>query len=363
MRRLERILLAGALSLASLLGTQSCLSPTNLLCSTQGAGQTSGAPCDIFGAGDAPCVAAFSTTRVLYRSYAGPLYQVTRKSDGTATNVGVLSDGYANAAGQDAFCANSTCTITRIYDQSPHHNDLTVSPPGGAAKGAGPGGDDLPAVAGALPVTAGGHTVYGVDISPGTGYRNDATVGVAVNGQPEGVYMVASGTHINPKCCFDFGNAEKDALNHGQGHMDAISLRCTSPCNPFVGLDMEDGTYPLFAIPTGIPFVTAMGANDGQQSYTIYWGNAQARCLTTAGSRALPKGYSPMHQEGAIILGTGGDNSNWGEGSFFEGAMTAGVPSSATMVAVQANIVLAGYAGNSGPNPADVRGCGGPTAF
>ena len=34
-----------------------------------------------------------------------------------------------------------------------------------------------------IPVTAGGHQVYGLLISAGMGYRNDATTGVAKNGQ------------------------------------------------------------------------------------------------------------------------------------------------------------------------------------
>jgi hypothetical protein len=54
-----------------------------------------------------------------------------------------------------------------------------------------------------------------------------------------------------------------------------------------------------------------------------------------------------MHQEGAIILGTGGDNSNSSAGSFFEGVMTSGYPTDTADNAVQANIVSAGY-GQSG---------------
>jgi hypothetical protein len=54
-----------------------------------------------------------------------------------------------------------------------------------------------------------------------------------------------------------------------------------------------------------------------------------------------------MHKEGAIILGIGGDNSNSAIGNFFEGAMTAGVPSDATETAVHANIVAVGYGGPS----------------
>ncbi len=302
-------------------------------------------PCDVYASSTA-CVAAFSTTRALYSSYAGALYQVTRQSDNTTTNVGVLSDGYANAATQDAFCAGTVCTITELYDQSPNHNHLTIAPPGGAARGSGPGGQDLPAFATALPVSAGGHKVYGVYINSGMGYRNDATVNIPVNGRPEGVYMVSSGIHLTGACCFDFGNAETSALDTGAGHMDAINLMCTgTPCTPTAGLDMENGIYGGLSVPGGTEFVTAMGSNDGQRSYAIYGGNAQSGGLSSTGTIPLPGGYSPMHQEGAIILGTGGDNSNWAMGTFFEGVMTAGAPSSGAMNAVQANIVAAGYGG------------------
>ena len=100
-------------------------------------------PCDLF-AFATPCVAAFSTTRALYSTYTGPLYQVMRQSDKTYTNIGVLPDGYAKAVSQDTFCANTSCVITRLFDQSPNHNDLTPAPPGGAARGPGPNGYDSP---------------------------------------------------------------------------------------------------------------------------------------------------------------------------------------------------------------------------
>jgi non-reducing end alpha-L-arabinofuranosidase len=310
-------------------------------------------PCDIYAAASpaTPCVAAFSTTRALYASYTGSLYQVTRQSDSTTSNIGVLSDGYANAAIQDAFCANTTCTITKIYDQSSHHNDLTPAPPGTASSGPGPNGYDVPAGASALPITAGGHKVYGLLFSSGTGYRNDATTGIAVNGAPEGVYMVSSANGLNGLCCLDFGNAETGNNDTGAGHMDAINLICatSNPCVPAPGLDMENGIYPLnTSSPLTLPatqFITAMGWNDGQNNYQVYGGNAQSGNLTSTGSISLPNGYKPMRQEGAIILGTGGDNSNWDSGYFFEGVMTTGAPTSTTMSNVQANIVSAGYKG------------------
>ncbi|GAA3456259.1 arabinofuranosidase catalytic domain-containing protein [Dactylosporangium matsuzakiense] len=140
-------------------------------------------PCDIYAGGGTPCVAAHSTTRALFGSYNSALYQVRRLSDGATANIGVLSaGGYANAAAQDSFCSGTYCTIVRIYDQTARHNDLTIAPGGGA----NPTGDQG-ASAAALPVSAGGHKVYGVYISAGNGYRNNATNGVATGSQPEGI--------------------------------------------------------------------------------------------------------------------------------------------------------------------------------
>ncbi len=306
-------------------------------------------PCDLLAAAT-PCVAAISTTRALYAGYRGPLYQVTRQSDKTSADIGLLSDGYANAAAQDSFCANTMCTITKIYDQTANHNDLTPAPPGGAAKGPGPNGYDLPAVANALPAMVGGHKVYGIAIAAGMGYRNDTPTGTAVRGKPEGVYMVTSALDLNDKCCFDFGNAETNNLDNKPGHMDAINVMCYgSPCSLGAGLDMEDGIYGKLHVPNGTTFVTDMGASDGQRTYAIYQGNAQRGGLTTTGILPLPKGYQPMQQEGAIILGIGGDNSNWATGYFFEGVMTKGMPTQAALETVQENIVKAGYAGTLRP--------------
>src|ERR1700730_13784321 len=206
-------------------------------------------PCDIYAAGHTPCVAAHSTVRSLYAKYTGALYQVKRASDNATQNIGLLSDGYANAATQDEFCKNTTCIITKIYDQSPKHNDLAISS-GGHFKGPGPDGSDLGAAADALPVTAGGHQVYGVSISPGMGYRNNWTSGVAVKGQPEGMYMVSSGTHLNSGCCFDYGNDETSGTDTGAGHMDALNVSrdlewpdCHNKSGPGVGADLENGIF------------------------------------------------------------------------------------------------------------------------
>ena len=314
-------------------------------------------PCDIYAANNTSCVAAYSTTRAMYASYNGPLYQVKRASDGATTDIGLLTaGGDVNAAEQDSFCAGTGCVITEIFDQSPEGNNLTVEGPGTAGRQA-----DVAANATALPVTIGGHEAYGVDIEPGTGYRDDATQGTARGGQPEGMYMVASGTHTNSGCCFDFGNVETGNSDDGAGTMDALNLStmCGAfpPCagaGPWVGADLENGIFLGNGQNTGntgnnSPFVTAMLQNNGQSTFALEGGNSASGGLTTWYDGPLPSGYSPMKQEGAIVLGTGGDNSNSDNGSWFEGVMTAGFPSQAANAAVQANIVAAGYGGNSNP--------------
>jgi hypothetical protein len=92
-------------------------------------------------------------------------------------------------------------------------------------------------------------------------------------------------------------------------------------------------------------FVTAIVNNNGSTDYTIADANAQSGGVHVEYSGPLPDigGYTPMNTEGSILLGTGGDDSNGSDGSFFEGVVTAGYPSAGTDSAVQANIVAAGY--------------------
>jgi hypothetical protein len=316
-------------------------------------------PCDILQRAGTPCVAAHSTTRALYARYAGPLYEVQR-ADGKFREIGTLGPGgLADAAAQDAFCKGSSCIITRIYDQSPERNDLTIEGPGSAGKTA-----DRGAVADALPITLDGHRVYGIRIDAGMGYRNDTTHAVARNGAPETMLMVTSAFHTNDRCCFDYGNAETDNTDHGpvsNGHMDALNFSTICgkkrPCagdGPWVQADLENGLYmsaeggstTYRGNPT--PFVTAMLKNDGHSFFELKSGDGQRGSLAVAYRDPEPTrkpGYVPMQQEGAIVLGTGGDNSNWSTGLFFEGFMTASITSKASDDAVQANIVAAGYGG------------------
>ncbi len=321
-------------------------------------------PCDIYAAGGTPCVAAHSTTRALYAAYTGSLYQVRRSSDNSTRNIGVVS-GFADAASQDSFCAGTSCVITVIYDQSGHNNNLTQAPAGGAA----PGPDNL-ANATAAPTSLSGHEAYGVYIPPGTGYRDNTATGTATGDNAEGEYAIFDGTHFNGGCCFDYGNAEKNSNDDGNGTMEAIyfgNIRVWgygSGNGPWIMADLENGLFSgvnqhLNSNDPSVSYryLTAM-VDGGPNHWSIKGGNAQSGNISTFydGVRPNVSGYNPMRKQGAIILGTGGDNSDGAQGTFYEGAMTSGYPSAATEAAVQANIVAAGYGtgsgtggGNSGP--------------
>jgi non-reducing end alpha-L-arabinofuranosidase len=328
-------------------------------------------PCDIYASGGTPCVAAHSLTRALYGAYSGRLYQVRRASDNATTDIGTLSaGGKANAAAQNSFCSGTTCYVAQIYDQSGKGNHLTPAPAGGN------GIADKPAVAQSLPMTLGGSAVYGLWVTPNVGYRRNGTSGIATGNAAEGMYMVTSGTFTNNWCCFDYGNAETNNNDTGNGHMDAVymgKLCWFGGCNgsgPWVMADLENGLFSGANGPwsgntsQGNTFVTAMLKNQST-GYAIRGGNAQSGSLSTKYSGALPNngGYNPMHKEGAIILGIGGDNSNGAVGAFFEGAMTSGFPSDATENLVQANIVAAGYGGSSGGGTPACGGSGGSGTF
>jgi hypothetical protein len=317
---------------------------------------TSG-PCDIYAAGGTPCVAAHSTTRALYGAYSGALYQVRRASDNTTRDIGLVSaGGVADSAAQDSFCSGTSCLITIIYDQSGRGNHLTQAPPGGFSGPAAGGYDNL-ANATAAPTVLNGHKAYGVYVAPGTGYRNNHTSGVATGDNPEGMYAIFDGTHYNGGCCFDYGNAETDSRDDGNGTMEAIYFGNIKVWGygtgngPWVMADLENGLYSGVNAgynandPTVNYRYTTAIIKGGPNLWSIRAGNSQSGGLSTyySGPRPNVSGYNPMKKQGAIILGTGGDNSIGSAGTFYEGVMTSGYPSDATENSVQANITAAGY--------------------
>jgi non-reducing end alpha-L-arabinofuranosidase len=328
-------------------------------------------PCDIYASGNTPCVAAHSTVRALYKAYSGSLYQLMRASDSTTKDVPVLTPGgFVNTSVQDAFCTGTTCTITIIYDQSPQKNDLPIAGKSGfMAHGLGANAADGK-------VMIGGHTAHGIYVTgdphfisnkqPAVAYRNVKTKGVATGDQPESMYMVLDGTRWSAPCCFDYGNAETTGTDQGNGTMEAIYWGSDTGWSkgvgngPWVCGDLENGMYkgnvetgqgpppPSNTSITGMAFVTTMLKGFSGNHFGLKAGNAQSGSLEVKwdGTRPPPTSgpaYSPKRLKGAIILGTGGDGSYGGTGTFFEGAMTSGVSSDAIDDAIQANIVAAGY--------------------
>ncbi len=324
-------------------------------------------PCDIYAAANAPCVAAHSTTRALYASYNGPLYQLKRASDSRTLDIGVVqptvsvAGGYADAVAQDSFCANTVCVINRIYDQSGMGNDLLQAPPG-TFKGPAQGGFDTQPIADMAPITIDGHKAYGVFMMPGMGFRNNNAKGIAINDEPEGIYYVIDGTHYDSGCCFDYGNSSTNGRAVGTGTMETTYFGTSTAWGrgagpgPWIMSDMEAGLFSGYgakqntADPTVASwrFVTAVMDGGGGDQWDLRGGNAQTGGLTTfySGKRPMPQrsgGYFPMRKQGGILLGTGGDNGNGSAGTFYEGVITAGYPTIATTDAVQANVVAARY--------------------
>jgi hypothetical protein len=323
-------------------------------------------PCDIYAAAGDPCVAAHSTTRALYASYNGPLYQILRQSDGKTRDIGVVqpsgsdAGGYADATKQDAFCANTYCWLTTIYDQSPKHNNLTQAPRGAFSGPAMGGFNNLP-VADMAPITIMGHKAYGAFIEPGMGLRDDDPKGTAVDDQAEGQYWVVNGKHFNAGCCFDYGNAETDSRDDDSGTMettyfgDATPWYHGNPPGPWVMTDQEnnlvgcvnsDGTKLCANLPN-IPwrFVTAMAKGEPHHWTSMGGDSRQGPLSVMFDGPRVDSTYDPMRKQGAILMGNGGDNSNGSQGTFYEGAMTAAgtFPTDATDQLVQANVVAAGY--------------------
>jgi non-reducing end alpha-L-arabinofuranosidase len=363
----SKINLALMLALASTLFGATLMMAQQSGAGSNAASQRPKGPCDIYGAAGDACVAAHSTTRALYASYNGPLYQVLRQSDGKTLDIGVVGPnatdggGYADATKQDAFCAHTHCWISIVYDQSPKHNDLTQAPRGGFSSHALGGFNNLP-VADWAPVSVMGHKVYGVFIVPGMGIRNDDPKGTAVDDQAEGQYWVINGHHYNNGCCYDYGNAEIDSRDDDNGTMETTYYGNTTPWfhgpgdGPWIMTDQEnnlvgcvntDGTKGCPNIPTiEWRFVTAMAKGEPHH-WTSMGGDAQGGPLKVMfdGPR-VDSTYDPMRKQGAILLGNGGDNSIGSQGTFYEGAMTAAgtFPTDATDQLIHANVVAAKYA-------------------
>jgi hypothetical protein len=333
---------------------------------TGGAGGAAGSagtgqgPCDIYAAGNTPCVAAYSTVRLLSSSYSGPLYQVRKGgtqtgTGGTTQDIGVVAGGIADGAAQDTFCGTATCTISVLYDQSGKGNDLVVAKKGCYTGTASE--DDFESTATRRSLMVNGHKVYALYMNAHEGYRNNTGTGMPIGTAAQGVYEVADGKRIGTACCWDFGNASKDNCYGPTGSMNALYFGTGfwgkgAGNGPWFLGDFEAGVWSggsgastttnnnLPSSTMDYAFGILKTSTTGTPQYAIRVGNAQSGSLTTAYDGQAPAAWQ---EKGGIILGIGGDNSNSSLGTFFEGAITAGRPSDATDAAVLANVQAAKY--------------------
>ena len=167
--------------------------------------------------------------------------------------------------------------------------------------------------------------------------------------------MVAAGDLYNSNCCFDYGNMETTSRDDGEGTMEAVYFgTCTiwnkgADKGPWVMGDLENGLWAGDTSPydcnksiTTFKYVTGMVKGDaaGKNHWTIKVGDAQSGGLMVPFDGKRPgTRYNPMKKQGAVGLGTGGDNSSGAKGNFFEGVMTNAYSSKNADDDVQANIV------------------------
>jgi non-reducing end alpha-L-arabinofuranosidase len=342
-------------------------------------GTRAAGPCDIFNAAGTECVAAYSMVRALLSTYEGPLYQVRSGSSvmntgtgGQTHDIGMTADGFGDKAAHDAACAGSLCTISKLYDQSGRGNHLTVAKKGLPAGGDRADEDDWETVADDGPISVGGHDVYSLYMDQYQGYRQTVKgAGVPRGAEPQGIYMLADGTHVGTACCWDFGNVTETPTTYHE--MNTLFFGTAywgrgAGNGPWFMNDFEAGVYaggskagdpgwgdlnssaaqrpanpnnPSLAVKYAIGYTKTDGG--AANKWALSMANLQtASELTVAFEGALPAGKGKGNQ-GAIVLGVGGDNSNNSWGTFYEGAVVAGYPSNAVENEVMQNVKAAGY--------------------
>ncbi|HNY31009.1 MAG TPA: arabinofuranosidase catalytic domain-containing protein [Fibrobacteria bacterium] len=327
-------------------------------------------PCDIYAKAGTPCVGAFSTTRALYADFNGPLIQVRDSASNKTKDIyPIAPGGVINKASIDSFVKGKG-SISMLYDQSPKKNHLPPSPrcnylEAGLESDLSKGQTKLD-----------GNTVPGIYITGASpadvwvsrriknvAYRNNAAKGTATGNQAETMYMVVDGKRYSEPCCFSYGNGETTGNDDGNGTMESIywgtNISWGGPGEgkgPWIAADLENGMYKSdrgghtssVTSPNNktinVSYASLFLKGPAADSFGLKAGDAQTGKLTTMwnGKRPTPN-YYPKKLQGAIFLGTGGDGSPGGTGTFYEGVITIGNPPDSIDDQIQANIVAAGY--------------------
>jgi hypothetical protein len=324
--------------------------------------QTGTLPGDIAAAAGTPMVAAHSVTRAMFAAYSGKLFQARRASDGTTSDINAVgAGGLVDLNALNTFCSGTTCTVSKLYDQAGNGNDMSQ------------------ATAANQPTvgfwTAANGSKYPMVVSVGYQWLRIRTSvkKIPTGSAPQTEYFVVHGDNAGAAantngCCYDYGNMENHIGDDGPGTMTALYFGKATDwtrgagSGPWVMLDMENGVFAgggsiailnagnasvnssdpslSYASPN---IVTGLAKTDGTKNFEIKYGNASTGGLSIAWNGSLPTNtnptsYIPLHQQGGISLGEGGDGSAMGTGAFSEGAIIAAQTSDATDDAIQANL-------------------------
>ncbi len=346
-----------------------------------GGGNNTEGPCDIYGKGGNPCVAAYSTIRRLLSTYAGPLYQVRTGSNamntgsgGQTVDIGQTAAGFADIAAQDTACANTICTVSKLYDQSGKGNDITVAKAGLTNGGQYAGLDDFETTIGRTDtkdkMKVSGRDVYSLYMEARQGYRQTAAGNeMALGDDPQGIYMLADGTRTGTACCWDFGNVSPNPKTYAVMNTLFFGVGFWGKgagTGPWFGADIEAGVWmggsnpgepgwgdldtakdapantnnPALRVKYALGFLKT---GNGPERYALRMADLQtATTVTTAYAGDYPAGRD-LGSQGAIVLGVGGDNSNNSWSTFYEGAIVQGFPADATEDAILQNLKALGY--------------------
>jgi hypothetical protein len=323
-----------------------------------------------------PFVAAHAMTRTLFAAYTGPLFKALRDSDKKEQDIGIVpATGLVDLAALSAFCSGTTCKVTTLYDQSGNGNDMwradtAANAPmdnGEAAKLC-----DLMAIdywqlsdGTKLPIVVETGAMWKAKAQC---LRNrDKTKNMPTGAKPQTTYAIFHGKYLNNNCCFNYGNTGNRIHYTGPGTLSALNFSKITFWSkgtgdgPWVMVDWEQGVYagniakcgsgaapsaectstgenPNPSIPYDV--VTTLFKHDGTAHWAMKAANAKSGTLAvSANLPTLPKGYSPLKQEGGLGLGEGGAGDANGTGAFSEGAVMAGETTDATDDAIQKSIV------------------------
>jgi hypothetical protein len=354
-------------------GTSSVSSGTTSTGGSGGSPGNSDLPGDVAKAAGTPFVAAHAMTRKLLAAYSGPLFRALRDSDKKEQDIGTVTTGLVDLAALNAFCSGTTCKVTTLYDQAGNGNDMwraddpSKNQPG-TNKPCNLMNIEYWQMADGTKMPIAVEYAESMWRSVSQCLRNrDKTKNMPTGAKPQTTYAIFHKKYVNGGCCFNYGNTGNAIHYTGPGTLSALNFSQITfwskgtGSGPWVMVDWEQGVYAgniakcgSGAAPTAectttgenpnptvtFDVVTTLFKHDGTQHWALKAGNAKSGTLAVmVDLPTLPKGYSPLKQEGGLGLGEGGAGDSGGNGAFSEGAVIAAETSEATDNAFQKNIV------------------------